>query len=134
MYQIYESTLLAFRLRRDTDICINVRDISTTIFIVITNLNHHHRESISLKRILIIDTKRQHDERKDRQTDSEKVITRNRLLQLRKKIVKITACPFLAILFGKFGSCCILGLPQFGVVKVWGRQSLGASNFVGVKV
>ena len=33
-----------------------------------------------------------------------------------KKIVKITACPFLALLFGKFASCCILGSSHFGVV------------------
>ena len=67
-----------------------------------------------------------------------------------KKIVKITACPSLALFFWEvrellhfgvvaFRGCRLLGLLHFGAskfrgVKVWGRQSLGASKFRGVEV
>ena len=46
-----------------------------------------------------------------------------------KKIVKITACRFLALLFGKFRSCCVLGLSRFGVVALQGCHILGSLRF-----
>ena len=63
--------------------------------------------------------------------------------------MKITACPFLTLLFGKFGRCisglprvgvvafqgrCLLGVLKYWGVEVWGRQSSRASNFGGIEL
>ena len=60
------------------------------------------------------------------------------VVSLRKKIEKITACPFLTLLFGKFWGHQVLGASSFGGVEFQGRQVLGrrvlwASSFGGVE-